>query len=105
MKLFIVFELQDAGSGASGYGDSSSGFPYLVVLSQDLSVVEILLYCIVDLCLLCRDSCVLASSETSMVFFVGSFRRERGHCYIGVYWWAVDMAGSWCILWILDWKP
>ena len=52
-------------------------------------------FCIVDLCLLCRVSCFLASSGTSMVIFVGSFRRERGHCYIGMYWWVVDMAGSW----------
>ena len=40
----------------------------------------------------------MESSGTSVVFVVGRFGRERVHCYIGVYWWAVDMAGNWRVL-------
>ena len=46
----------------------------------------------------------MESSGTSLVFFIGLFRRERGHRYIGVYWWAVDRLefGESCVSWIRD---
>ena len=68
-------------------------FPYLVVVSQDLPVVKIRLYSRLG-SLVWGSLLVVESSGTSMVFSVGSFRLERGHRYIGVYWWAV-MAGIW----------
>ena len=40
-----------------------------------------------------------------MVFFIGSFRRERGHSCVGVYWWAVDTAGNLVNLVCFGWEP